>query len=42
MKKELSGSALAWTEKAARHYQGLREHYLRTSRVVEDERVPRN
>ena len=40
VKKELSGSALAWTERAARHYQQLREHYLRTSRVVEDERVP--
>jgi carbonic anhydrase/acetyltransferase-like protein (isoleucine patch superfamily) len=40
VKKELSGSALAWTERAAKHYQQLREHYLRTSRVVEDERVP--
>ena len=41
VKKELSGSALAWTESAAGHYQELREHYLRTSRVrlVEDERV---
>jgi carbonic anhydrase/acetyltransferase-like protein (isoleucine patch superfamily) len=41
VKKELSGSALAWTEAAAGHYQQLREHYLRTSRVrlVEDERV---
>ncbi len=44
VKKELSGSALAWTESAARHYQQLREHYLRTSRVrlLEDERVPGN
>ena len=42
VKKELSGAAGEWTENAARHYQGLREHYLRTSRVVEDERVPRN
>jgi len=42
VKKELSGSALAWTERAARHYQQLREHYLTTSRVrhLEDERVP--
>jgi carbonic anhydrase/acetyltransferase-like protein (isoleucine patch superfamily) len=40
--KELSGSALAWTESAAGHYQQLREHYLKTSRVrqTEDERVP--
>jgi carbonic anhydrase/acetyltransferase-like protein (isoleucine patch superfamily) len=40
VKKELSGSALAWTHRAAEHYQELREHYLRNSRVVEDERVP--
>jgi carbonic anhydrase/acetyltransferase-like protein (isoleucine patch superfamily) len=42
VKKEVSGSALAWTERAAEHYQQLREHYLRTSRVrhLEDERVP--
>ncbi|MBV8217906.1 MAG: gamma carbonic anhydrase family protein [Solirubrobacterales bacterium] len=40
VKKELSGSALGWTQRAAQHYQELREHYLRTSRVVEDERVP--
>jgi carbonic anhydrase/acetyltransferase-like protein (isoleucine patch superfamily) len=42
VKKELSGSALAWTGRAAGHYQELRERYLRTSRVraVEDERVP--
>jgi len=42
VKKELSGSSLAWTERAARHYQQLREHYLTTSRVrhLEDERVP--
>jgi carbonic anhydrase/acetyltransferase-like protein (isoleucine patch superfamily) len=41
VKKELSGSALAWTGRAAAHYQELREHYQRTSRVraVEDERV---
>ncbi|HYB25038.1 MAG TPA: gamma carbonic anhydrase family protein [Solirubrobacteraceae bacterium] len=41
VKKELSGSALDWTGRAAAHYQELREHYLRTSRVrtVEDERV---
>jgi carbonic anhydrase/acetyltransferase-like protein (isoleucine patch superfamily) len=42
VKKELSGSALAWTGRAAAHYQELREQYLRTSRVraIEDERVP--
>jgi len=42
VKKELSGSALAWTGRAAEHYQKLREHYLTTSRVRqhEDERVP--
>jgi carbonic anhydrase/acetyltransferase-like protein (isoleucine patch superfamily) len=42
IKKELSGSALAWTSRAAAHYQELREQYLRTSRVlaIEDERVP--
>jgi carbonic anhydrase/acetyltransferase-like protein (isoleucine patch superfamily) len=39
IKKELSGSALAWTRRAAQHYQELREHYLRASRVVEDEGV---
>jgi carbonic anhydrase/acetyltransferase-like protein (isoleucine patch superfamily) len=44
VKKELSGSALAWTHRAADHYQQLREHYLRSSRVrtIEDERVPMN
>jgi carbonic anhydrase/acetyltransferase-like protein (isoleucine patch superfamily) len=31
IKKELSGSALAWTESAAGHYQELRERYLRTA-----------
>lgn len=42
IKKELSGSALAWTGRAAQHYQQLREHYLTTSRVRphDDERVP--
>jgi len=41
VKKELSGSALSWTQRAADHYQQLREHYLKTSRVrhLEDERV---
>ncbi|MFZ0381000.1 MAG: gamma carbonic anhydrase family protein [Solirubrobacteraceae bacterium] len=41
VKKELSGSALAWTTEAAGHYQEFRERYLRTSRVrtVEDERL---
>ena len=44
IKKALSGSALAWTGRAAQHYQELREHYLKTSRVrdLEDERVPQN
>jgi carbonic anhydrase/acetyltransferase-like protein (isoleucine patch superfamily) len=42
VKKELSGSALAWTGRAAKHYQELRDHYLKTSRVrqFDDERVP--
>jgi carbonic anhydrase/acetyltransferase-like protein (isoleucine patch superfamily) len=31
IKKELSGSSLAWTGRAAAHYQELREHYLRTA-----------
>jgi carbonic anhydrase/acetyltransferase-like protein (isoleucine patch superfamily) len=30
VKKELSGSALAWTGRAAAHYQELREQYLRS------------
>ena len=33
-KKELSGSALEWTETAAEHYQGYRHQYLTTSREV--------
>ena len=33
-KKELSGSALRWTETAADHYQGYRRRYLTTSREV--------
>jgi carbonic anhydrase/acetyltransferase-like protein (isoleucine patch superfamily) len=42
VKKELSGSALAWTGRAAAHYQELRETYLRASRVraAEHARVP--
>jgi len=42
VKKELSGSALAWTGRAAAHYQELREQYMKTSRIraVEDARVP--
>jgi len=42
VKKELSGSALAWTGRAAAHYQELRETYLRASRVraAEPARVP--
>ncbi len=41
VKKELSGSALAWTGRAAAHYQELREQYLKSSRVraTEHERV---
>jgi carbonic anhydrase/acetyltransferase-like protein (isoleucine patch superfamily) len=41
-KKELSGSALAWTGRAAAHYQELRELYQRSSRArdTERERVP--
>jgi carbonic anhydrase/acetyltransferase-like protein (isoleucine patch superfamily) len=31
IKKELSGAALAWTGRAAAHYQELRERYLRNS-----------
>jgi len=31
VKKELSGSALAWTGRAAAHYQELREQYLRST-----------
>jgi carbonic anhydrase/acetyltransferase-like protein (isoleucine patch superfamily) len=33
-KKELSGSALEWTETAAEHYQAYRRQYLTTSREV--------
>ena len=33
-KKELSGSALEWTETAAEHYQGYRHRYLESSREV--------
>jgi len=36
IKKELDGSALAWTESAAAHYQELRERYLRTAFVREE------
>ena len=36
LKKELSGSALAWTESAAAHYQELRERYLRTALIREE------
>jgi carbonic anhydrase/acetyltransferase-like protein (isoleucine patch superfamily) len=31
IKKELTGSSLAWTGRAAAHYQKLREEYLRTA-----------
>ena len=42
VKKELSGSALAWTGRAAAHYQELRETYLRASRMhaADHVRVP--
>jgi carbonic anhydrase/acetyltransferase-like protein (isoleucine patch superfamily) len=33
-KKQLSGSALRWTETAADHYQGYRRRYMETSREV--------
>jgi carbonic anhydrase/acetyltransferase-like protein (isoleucine patch superfamily) len=33
-KKELSGSALRWTETAAEHYQEYRRRYMTTSREV--------
>ena len=36
LKRELSGSALAWTESAAAHYQELRERYLRTAVTTEE------
>jgi carbonic anhydrase/acetyltransferase-like protein (isoleucine patch superfamily) len=35
VKKELSGSALAWTGRAAAHYQELREQYLRSISIGE-------
>jgi carbonic anhydrase/acetyltransferase-like protein (isoleucine patch superfamily) len=31
IKKQLSGSAAAWTRRAAAHYQQLREQYLNNS-----------
>ena len=42
VKKELSGSALAWTGRAARHYQELREHYLRTALSREEKQRARD
>jgi carbonic anhydrase/acetyltransferase-like protein (isoleucine patch superfamily) len=36
IKKELSGSSLAWTGRAAAHYQELREEYLSTAFVREE------
>jgi len=36
IKKELSGASLAWTERAAEHYQELREQYLRTAVLREE------
>jgi carbonic anhydrase/acetyltransferase-like protein (isoleucine patch superfamily) len=33
-KKQLSGSALRWTDTAADHYQGYRRRYMETSREV--------
>ncbi len=38
-KKELSGSALAWTNGAAEEYQQFRQRHMKTSRVIEDAQV---
>ena len=37
IKKELSGSSLDWTGRAAAHYQALREEYLRTAIFREEQ-----
>ena len=42
IKKELSGSALAWTGRAAAHYQELREDYLRTAFPREEQQRARD
>ena len=42
IKKELSGSALAWTGRAAAHYQELRERYLRTAVAREENQRARD
>jgi carbonic anhydrase/acetyltransferase-like protein (isoleucine patch superfamily) len=42
LKKELSGAALAWTESAAAHYQELRERYLRTAVIREENQRARD
>jgi carbonic anhydrase/acetyltransferase-like protein (isoleucine patch superfamily) len=42
VKKELSGSALAWTGRAAAHYQELRETYLRTAFAREEQQRARD
>ena len=42
IKKELSGSALAWTGRAADHYQELREEYLRTAFPREEQQRARD
>ena len=42
IKKELSGSSLAWTGRAAAHYQALREEYLRTAFPREEKQRARD
>jgi carbonic anhydrase/acetyltransferase-like protein (isoleucine patch superfamily) len=42
IKKELSGSAQAWTGRAAAHYQELREEYLRTAVFREEKQRARD
>jgi carbonic anhydrase/acetyltransferase-like protein (isoleucine patch superfamily) len=42
LKRELSGAALAWTESAAAHYQELRERYLRTAVIREENQRARD
>jgi carbonic anhydrase/acetyltransferase-like protein (isoleucine patch superfamily) len=42
VKKELSGSALAWTGRAAAHYQELREQYMRGARTAPGKDARRN
>ena len=42
IKKELSGASLAWTARAAAHYQELREEYLRTAFFREESQRARD